>query len=636
MPADADTSADQDSRHELKDYGLGMACAQEMAGAMVEQILEEGGQTLLLKYTQRKAYPFSVDTAVETLERDLDMCFVQHTQKDNPKDWALDVEPKTMSNDAWSSFQVQPRPDVLSRQAKLAAEAIGKKAGSKWKDALRRHTMMGRLDSERKEKQLHSNDLLGTLREEKDRRAEARHFSIKDDADADEEEDKFRAAKARRDLRRVEEAQAEILEQQAEEAKRRKALTEAEEQRGAKPFTFDSYGNKMLVNQPQVEDLPGLQDSFNYYISKAKETLRNRAKTIVNNSGTSALDALGTSNPRSLQRSRSQGAVPSTQSNSSSPISSKKKKGKDPEVFSDYFQKLKYQQPPIIETIECQPGVRLECQGKVKTGPPSSDRMTRAQYLEKFGQGDRSKKTKDHEDGSRPSSLVGSPKSPFARNSIAVAAPVAKGRPASAAESRASVGASPRSQPGSHKQTVHTLASLGLDSTSLPVQAPRLEVEAVETLGVTEGAASGGGAMALRVVKMVQRPQSAIPALQPDGDSDTDANGKAPLAPSLKTRGRKDQSLGVARAWQPRQRQPLLGAPICFPHGPVQPPLGAVMGHGMIHDAERNLNFYFPGDANVPRSMSDSQLRASSAGRNRPRSSPGSRRAPVGGSRRMA
>merc|ERR1719487_975090 len=53
--------------------------------------------------------------------------------------------------------------------------------------------------------------------------------------------------------------------------------------------------------------------------------------------------------------------------------------------FTDTFTRLQHEQPPIIDTMEVQPGVDLESQGKVKKGPkaePLKDQMSRADYQE--------------------------------------------------------------------------------------------------------------------------------------------------------------------------------------------------------------------------------------------------------------
>jgi hypothetical protein len=51
--------------------------------------------------------------------------------------------------------------------------------------------------------------------------------------------------------------------------------------------------------------------------------------------------------------------------------------------FTDTFTRLQHEQPPIIDTMEVQPGVDLEFQGKSKRGPKSDamkDQMSRAEY----------------------------------------------------------------------------------------------------------------------------------------------------------------------------------------------------------------------------------------------------------------
>jgi hypothetical protein len=131
-------------------------------------------------------------------------------------------------------------------------------------------------------------------------------------------------------------------------------------------FTYDSLGNLIWVDYPNTEKLPKVTEQCPFSLREPK------GKKEVLDIPPPPVNMMDPKEKKKADRL-------------------KKKKGKlskqdEYELmgFTDSFTRLKHEQPPIIDTMEVQPGVDLEFQGKSKKGPrpEQSDQMSRKEYKE--------------------------------------------------------------------------------------------------------------------------------------------------------------------------------------------------------------------------------------------------------------
>jgi len=240
----------------------------------------------------------------------------------------------------------------------------------------------------------------------------------------------------------------------------------------------------------------------------------------------------------------------------------KDRKTKEVQTFTDTFYKPDYMQPPVIETMKVRPGVVLACMGSMKGGPGDNHgrRMTRREYIQRTI-------------GERPASAdaTGSKKD-------------ADGGLADSAGQRAR----PQTAPG------------GGSSTG-------------ELTSKADGAGAKGDVDLSTMVQSQAGPSAAKPLVFVGGGQEE--NSKAPVAPSWSIRN-NGRALEMG-ARPPRFHVSPLGA--CLRSGPVQPPLGATMGHGLLRNGSLKDDYYFP--SGMPSPMAASGPPTPASGR-RPASAP--------------
>jgi len=279
------------------------------------------------------------------------------------------------------------------------------------------------------------------------------------------------------------------------------------------------------------------------------------------------------------------------------------KKGEGVE-FTDFFAKLQDGQPPILETMVVKSGVTLEAQGQKAIGPEHPDQkrtMSRKEYVqhaerEMSGEAVPSASAGM---GSKAPGAFSSDRGPDVSGLLANS--TADGGGAAAA---ADVGA-------------------GAADGGLPAINPGRPGQGALAASQRTGMGGGGGGMGGAGMRL------------PDntGVQPADAQKQLGLQPSVNSSGRyrqKWEAIGNLPR-PPRYHQPSLGGPFSST-GTAQPPIGATMGHGLIHSGSAKESFFYP--SNMPvlppallKAASEGVLRrdasAGSAGGETPKQTPG-------------
>lgn len=178
----------------------------------------------------------------------------------------------------------------------------------------------------------------------------------------DEEEAAMRDMKEREARRRKEE-EARFQKKAAEEAEEAARLAQVKDQMKNKPFTYDSNGDVIWIQPPQVHKLPNANPAPTFTCSKEPPVHDEKSDRKNGRAG---------SNQRRGSLSRGPPKQP------------REKKEKD-EGFVDSFRKFASQQPSMIEAMSLAPGVQLSENGATKRGEVRrtgnrGDPMTRKDY----------------------------------------------------------------------------------------------------------------------------------------------------------------------------------------------------------------------------------------------------------------
>lgn len=556
------------------------------------------------RYLHKRSFPFAREAAVEAALCGREMCNPNHEHEDAENDWGIEDDVSPPSGDNWirmslprpktaqvtasrtpsieshglpASFRPRSAPGVGTRKRlspssqNSETSSYTSRSGSKLNNALVPSSSITssvtRSDTKR----------VGLFGKVKDDRA----FPIPDVNVVDEDDERVRREQARQASQKLKEAEMEkqrLLEEEAEaQRQEEKRRVEVQDKRLR---TYDSAGKVIWIHEPDPEELPNIQEYFDIDVETSPND--NLAEIPLMSSlpvkrPVIADAKLDKKDPRkSLNRSSSRRFTQTRRSRATRT-----------EDFTDGFYRHENMQPPVTSTMKMQGGVVLECMG-VKKGAPLppkvGQRMSRTQYLNMVRRRD--------EEGTS----VG--------DSVSDAGSTASGQ-------RKSSKVRPQSAPVVSKKfglsTSTPLASKGSKDFMSNAQG---EEEYVETVTFAQPPPS---------------PPARVPLFM--GTIHPEMNQKAPPAPWIGLRN-KDRSLtGDA---QPRNRGIFIGSVNTQNGrtGPIQPPLGAVMGHGLLHSVSQRDAFYFPHfpaspghTSAVPSSPPSARIRTSSepvlAGRKR-------------------
>jgi len=561
------------------DYGRPLGGAEEAVGAVIEQLLVDGGTMLWQKYLERKAFGFAASTATDAVVSNVSMCYVPcDAGEDCEDDWAIEEEPEPGVIDNWARMHLPVRRQVGGE---------GATPGASNARALRSIGAANRGMQTTRSRVAQDMRARSSTRSGKADKSESRSMPIQDDSALDEEEEQLREAKVQEEVRRREQARRALEIEKAEEDERRQVALRHEEMR-SRPHTFDQDGNVIWVEEFKVERLPKVQELAGYHLGRdararsMEETLRSTA-TGANKDEPTAASASGSKRRGTRNSNPNRG-------------------GKAPSdtEFTDGFSKLQHGQPPILETMVMQSGVTLEAMGRKKMGAADLiDRhvMSRKEYNRLAA----NESAVDFRAGSSAATV------PIERRTAESPAPGGDGGVVSgqsgAAASSALGAAVDRDLPG-----------LG--------GGPNGSVTFGAATAAFEGAGSGeAGGPPLGVAPSSLPPlkgsrngsKTAAPA-SGGGGPNAPPPQRAPPAPPMATRhmGKKFEAMGyVAFQRLPRYHVPQLGGP--QGHGVAQPPLGATMGHGLMRHGSHKEDFFFPPmipevPSGMNRSSSDASL----------------------------
>jgi len=354
--------------HEVRDYSCELHCAEDAADAAIETILTNCGNTLWNKYLERKAFRFAAEASTEAITAQLEMCFVPHdagedSASDDDRNWSLEDEPQPGNIDNWARMQLPVRKRHRGPEDFLSG-------GSRGRNRLEPN---GRMPLVRSRTLNEGRAARKNTSGNKDRpdSSSARASPLEEELHDDTDEEKLRDAK------RMEEAQQREQERRARESQKdeenkQKEVEILHVEMESKPHTFDLEGNIIWIEDVKPEKLPVLQQVAGFVVKKdpRNRTLDNLGGTKLNSSATVTSTA-----PVAARQRLSRGGRKETRD---------KNKAKEPE-FTDFYSKLQYGQPPIVDTMVVSPGVTLESMGRRKLGPDidrGAHQMSRAEYVE--------------------------------------------------------------------------------------------------------------------------------------------------------------------------------------------------------------------------------------------------------------
>jgi hypothetical protein len=421
---------------------------------------------------------------------------------------------------------------------------------------------------------------------------DARAFPIRDEWVLDEDDDRLRLAKAREDqnsLRRAEEERLMQLEEEAEVAaeERRRQIDEQD----TRPRTYDRDGRIIWIKEPNPEDMPNTQELFDVELQSSP----NDAKEIVPSWTTLPVKK----QPPQLPNEDSAEKDPKKKR----PTWLRKKtirKLTDGEgKFTDGFYKPDHMQPPLIDTMKVTPGVILTCMGQQKYGTESSTevnrdrRMTRKEYIRMAYQREQASRS-----ASGGTSVDGDSRDP------------SKGTSPAAKSQR------PSSAPGGRSRSKMERGTSNPDGNG-----PGYNVDGM----AANRAGSKSSSKDVQVQVVMRKPLVFV-------GGGEEQNTREPPAPSWSVRNNGRALKGDARP--PRFHVSPLGA--CLRQGPVQPPLGATMGHGLMRSSSTKTDFYFP--SGLPSPTAGGPASSPTSGRGPPsgRSPASGRQRPMSAMGRMA
>merc|ERR550514_1726699 len=261
--------------------------------------------------------------------------------------WEMEMEPEANPIDSWARMYVPTRRRLVRGMSDGSA-AAGAAATS----------VDARSTGQAKAKATPKKQPQGARGPDTSEEAmKGRQMKIPEVFTVDPEEDMLRDFKAAAEKkRRDEELKAKkAAERRAEELKKLEAQHEEMRRR---QFAYDSDGNVVWVEQPNVDRLPKISELIPFKFPKGEGAAAD-------------LDASGKKELASPKKKGQGGAARGKKANA------------DVFAFTDGFTKLATQQPPIIEVLVPKSGVLLEHKGRKKKGPPvekPEGSMSREEY----------------------------------------------------------------------------------------------------------------------------------------------------------------------------------------------------------------------------------------------------------------
>mmetsp|Transcript_155248 Transcript_155248/g.298058 ORF Transcript_155248/g.298058 Transcript_155248/m.298058 type:complete len:658 (+) Transcript_155248:99-2072(+) len=530
------------------DYAGRYQAAEEVAASIIDIVLTDGGARLFDRYLERKAFPYTAELSKEAVASRVKMCFVAHEDEEDPDDgWALEEEPQPGSIDAWARMQLEVRrPKMESTFVSTTSKE------SEQPPPPRRVGNRGPRNSGapvRKTTAVKVNDASDPSKEA------PRSFAIKFETTVDEEEEKFRAEKAEEDRKKME-LEIKARDEEKKNREERQRIEAMHEEMERRKHTFDLNGNIIWVDDIKPEKLPRMQEVVPYGLKKDRFARTAPSDMETSTGFQTGKKKAGTSRQRRTRAQTSQS-------------------DKDHE-YPDSFSKLQHAQPPILETMNMVPGVRLEFEGKEKNGP---DTMKPAGHMSRQDYINLTELQGDVNLGDLPSIDENSPSG--------------------------EAGGAAKTAPSAEEQVINLDAGAEKPADGdAPAPSGTGDKQPPKEQKQRSPAAKGG------------KPAGKAPDAAHGAEDEVTTQQKAPVAPPMQNRMNKFDALGfVARA--PRFHAPALGGPTNARS--VQPPLGATMGHGILRGKQNKDDYYFPDDVDQPdfgmrRSRSESSL-LQSAGR---------------------
>lgn len=568
------------------DYSSRLIAGEEIAAAVVDQILTDGGTALWQKYLERKAFGFASEVVTEAMVSQLRMCFVSHDpgEEEGEEVWDLEDEPEPGNIDSWARMHLQ------CRHRATGSHDGPQGAGSSNRN---RSTGMGATArSNQGNRSLRSNEArmrpAAQTPGASEKRVEiARAQPLKDPQAEDVEEKRLRDAKAQEEVRRRDRQRRQREAEQVKEDEQRK-VEELHKEMERRQHTFDTNGDIIWVDEIKLDRLPKVQETAGFQVKKDP-----KSRVTVEEPGGRTVGSTSAGGRQDATASKDE------------PVASKnsrhargKRDGKRPRVvtepeFSDSYSKLQYGQPPILDTMSVQQGVILDMGGKKKHGlPDTSERavMSRKEYNllaeqemsnSGYGGGGHGGGHGAGMGGHAAEAAVGTPQP-------AAAAPDARrpsqGRADGGNGGTEPAGAAPGGSPAAAAAAPSGAGGGGGGAAS------------------GGGPSSGGGGQGGGASKSVLPPlrgassqggRSSSKPKDKDGDPGAPPLQRAPPAPPRETRHpiKKWEALGD-RSSAPRYHVPRLGGSSGMTA--AQPPLGATMGHGLVRHGSLKEEYFFP------------------------------------------
>lgn len=306
--------------------------AERAAEYVIERILHNGGEMLYHNYLAHKCFHFAAhEWTREQLSTELVLRFMRHDTGEAPDEqdlWDLEPEPVSASVDSWARGVIPKRKKKRSMpptpRSALTKERKPSRGGGGPRSSLLQDGMI---------------DPDVTLR-----MSQPRAVPLRIVEENDEEADVIREKKEYEErIRNLQQQQ--LLERKKKEALEaaRRAQLQIEFQRDKhKQVTYDSEGNKILVQNVALERLPNANPVTHFSVN----TKPRRNMTLTQ-------DIEETSRPQK----RSSGLPPLRR------ISEAKRLPVNP-----HYQKTATQQPSMVEAMNMAPGVQLHEKGKSKKG----------------------------------------------------------------------------------------------------------------------------------------------------------------------------------------------------------------------------------------------------------------------------
>eukprot|EP00927_Polykrikos_kofoidii_P054089 TRINITY_DN4856_c2_g1_i1.p1 TRINITY_DN4856_c2_g1~~TRINITY_DN4856_c2_g1_i1.p1 ORF type:complete len:632 (-),score=69.78 TRINITY_DN4856_c2_g1_i1:140-1885(-) len=581
----------------MADHAHRWACSEETANTIMEKIIDDCGKRLVENRISREAYPFAVSKSIESSYSDVQMVFVPHDEGDDLAGWVAEAEPAAPVTDSWAAMQLMrkglqqdPGSETKCCLGKPTANENGTAPTRKLMRLLvpeppqRRSSGVATRSETSSVKSGASGKVVSVLVRTKNVKRAC--WLMKDDVVVDEEEERHRLLKVERDEARVQQDEAKriALQEEAENARKLEAWFE---EMSDKQYTFDSYGDMVFVDEPDVKSLPDVLSVLGYVIPHGLNDGEGEVSSTADKGQAPPEKRVGLDSfagPESRQtRNRSIGRKKLRPRQSACELQEK---------FEDSFRQLPTNQPPLIETMECSPGVTLVCKGKTKTAEPTAERaigMSWKEYSSMSANGRQCSESPGIHN--TPSAFRHGPGVQGYSDADAREAVVVGGRGTLADTTCGGVIGGPWSKVPEQQHASEPLRQGRISSsTSSPCLATVRGGGGQNTLA-TDASVRPQTAVRKTVMRVIRRPESA--GVLPNR-RDEEQNVKSPPAPAWSTRQaakRFDVPGHVVRG--PRDRVPMLGSQMRHPCAKMQPPIGATMGHGLICTGSRQESCFF-------------------------------------------